>query len=122
MENQQSSQPLLPVQLFDPDADVSIVERNLPHWSQAGAVAFITWRTQDSMPIQVLHRWNDDRRHWLRAHGIDPDDPSWRRRLQQIDRCVARAFLEAFWNRWHDALDAGHGACVLRQPELSEIV
>src|SRR5204862_6392833 len=26
------------------------------------------------------------------------------------------------WNRWHDGLDAGHGACVLRQRALAEVV
>ena len=50
MNIRQPSQALLPVHLFDSDADVFIVERKLPHWSQAGAVAFLTWRTHDSMP------------------------------------------------------------------------
>jgi REP element-mobilizing transposase RayT len=122
MTIQQPSQALLPVHLFDSDVDVFIVERKLPHWSQAGSVAFINWRTYDSMPKQVLDQWFDERDRWLRARGIDSTDPSWRQRLAQLDRQVARDFLDAFWNRWHDALDAGHGACVLRQPELSEIV
>ena len=74
------------------------------------------------MPKEVLDRWFDDRNRWLRARGIDPADPNWRQRLVQRDRPVTRDFLDAFWNRWHDALDAGHGACVLRRPELSEIV
>jgi type I restriction enzyme R subunit len=39
-----------------------------------------------------------------------------------LDPEVAREFLDLFWNRWHDALDAGHGACVLRQPDLATIV
>lgn len=122
MDLQQASQPPLPVHLFDAAADVFIVERKLPHWSQAGTVAFITWRTHDSMPKQVLDQWFDERDRWLRARGINATDPSWRQRLDQLGRQVARDFLDAFWNRWHDALDAGHGACVLRQPELSKIV
>ena len=48
------SQPLLPFHLFDREGEVLIVERRLPHWSQAGAICFITWRTLDSMPQPVL--------------------------------------------------------------------
>lgn len=36
-----------PLHLFDRDADVVIIERRLPHWAQAGAITFITWRTAD---------------------------------------------------------------------------
>jgi hypothetical protein len=31
-----ASAPLLPFHLFDREAEVRIVERRLPHWSQAG--------------------------------------------------------------------------------------
>lgn len=117
-----SQQTLLPFHLFDSEGDVLIVERRLPHWSQAGTICFITWRTVDSMPKPVLDRWYDDRARWLQAHGIDPTDANWRQQLNRLDRKVARDFLDAFWNRWHDALDAGHGACVLRRPELAQIV
>ena len=51
---------MLPFHLFDPEADVQIVERRLPHWSQAGAVCFLTWRTIDSLPKDVLDRWFGD--------------------------------------------------------------
>jgi putative transposase len=74
------------------------------------------------MPKAVLDQWYGDRARWLRRHGIDPDAPSWGRQLQQRDPKLAHEFLDAFWNSWHDALDASHGACVLRQPELAEIV
>jgi putative transposase len=30
--------------------------------------------------------------------------------------------MKAFWNRWHDELDACRGACVLRDPLLARIV
>ena len=122
MNTHASSVPAMPVHLFDADAELSIVERRLPHWSQAGAICFITWRTNDSMPKQVLDEWYSDRNHWLRSHGINPADSNWRARLAEIDRRSARDFLDTFWNRWHDALDAGHGKCVLRRPDLSEIV
>ena len=31
-------------------------------------------------------------------------------------------YHERFTTKWHEHLDAGHGACVLRQPELAKIV
>jgi type I restriction enzyme R subunit len=42
--------------------------------------------------------------------------------LEDLDRSVVRQFHEMFWNRWHDALDDCCGECVLRRPELAEIV
>jgi putative transposase len=117
-----TQQPLLPFHLFDPDADVLIIERRLPHWSQAGAVCFLTWRTNDSMPKDILDGWFGDRGRWLAKHGIRADDPRWKIKLARLDPAVVRAFLDKFWNRWHDDLDACHGRCVLRRPELATIV
>ena len=116
------NRPMLPFHLFDHDADVFVVNRRLPHWSQPGTVAFVTWRTNDSMPAAVLRQWFADRDRWLRAHGIDPAEHNWHEKLAELDRRIVEAFLESFWNRWHDALDACHGACVLREPELAEVV
>ena len=38
------------MQIFDPKQEFCIVERRLPHWSQAGTITFVTWRTWDSIP------------------------------------------------------------------------
>jgi REP element-mobilizing transposase RayT len=122
MDAEQTHEPLLPFHLFDRRADVAVVERRLPHWSQPGAVAFITWRTLDSMPAAVVQQWITDRDRWLMAHAIDPARRNWREKLYQLDRCLVGAFLETFRNRWHDALDDCHGSCVLRTPELADIV
>jgi putative transposase len=117
-----SNPPLPPFHLFDPEAGVSVLERRLPHWTQAGAVCFITWRTADSMPKAVLDEWHGQRGRWLRALGIDPDDPAWRDRLRELGPKAIHEFANEFWNRWHDQLDSGHGDCVLRRPELAGIV
>jgi type I restriction enzyme R subunit len=70
----------------------------------------------------VIDRWFEDRSDWLRARGINPLDANWREQLLQLGREAAREFLHHFWNRWHDILDAGSGACVLRQRGLADIV
>jgi len=111
-----------PVHLFDREADVLITERRLPHWAQAGAVTFITWRTDDSIPAPVLAQWRADRCRWLRAHGIDPNQPTWQARLAALEIPLRKEFHRAFSERWQNELDAGHGACVLRRPELARIV
>ena len=108
--------------LFDPDSEVFVVERNLPHWSQPGTITFITWRTEDSMPKEVLDQWFKDRNRWLMAHGIDSTAVNWRDQLAAVNKQAAREFLDRMWNRWHDALDVGHGASALRRPELALIV
>ena len=57
MDDEQDRKPTaspFPPQAFDPRDEYSVVERRLPHWSQAGAIAFITWRTWDSMPAKVI--------------------------------------------------------------------
>ena len=41
-------------QFFDPEQDVAVVHKRLPHWSQPGTIAFITWRTGDSLPKELL--------------------------------------------------------------------
>ncbi len=107
---------------FDPGAEVSVFERRLPHWMQAGVLCFITWRTNDSIPQEVLQRWQHERRQWLRLHGINPLDVNWRQRLLDLSRESREEFYRHFSKRWHDELDAGHGACVLKSSNLSKIV
>jgi REP element-mobilizing transposase RayT len=129
------------IQVFDPKQDFAIVERRLPHWSQAGTTAFITWRTWDSIPEAVLNEWLAERDEWLRRHGIEPNHlakcrplasrevPSLgerrlhlRERLKSLGPALLREFQIKFSNRWNDRLDECHGACVLRKPELSQVV
>src|SRR5262249_4070298 len=57
---------------FDPKGEVSIYEHCRPHWSQAGAVVFITFRTHDSIPREVLERWEQEKREWVRLRARDP--------------------------------------------------
>ena len=42
------------IRVFDPKDDVLVVERRLPHWSQAGTICFITFRSFDSLPKPVI--------------------------------------------------------------------
>jgi type I restriction enzyme R subunit len=113
-----------PIQLrtFDRRAEVAVFRRELPHWSQPGTVAFITWRTDDSIPADVLRQWRADRLAWLSQHGIDGLAGDWRLGFERLAEAEQNEFSRRFSDRWHDELDAGHGACVLRRPALAQIV
>ena len=44
---------------FNPDGELHIYCRNLPHWRQSGATYFVTFRQDDSIPAKVLKEWLD---------------------------------------------------------------
>jgi type I restriction enzyme R subunit len=110
------------MQVFDPNQEFAIVERRLPHWSQAGTITFFTWRTWDSIPEKVLREWQRERSAWLRHHHIDPLAGDWETRLRQLDAKLIQQFRLLLSDRWNDHLDECHGECVLRRPELAKIV
>ncbi|MBI5395907.1 MAG: transposase [Verrucomicrobia bacterium] len=110
------------MRFFDPYDRIAIIGRKLPHWSQAGTICFITWRTHDSIPKAVLEEWLADRDRWLVSHGILPSMPDWNARLAQLSPALIAEFHNTLSARWQDSLDACHGECVLRRPELAEIV
>jgi putative transposase len=110
------------VLFFDPQAEVEICRRRLPHWGQTGVMAFITFRTADSLPEPVIRGWRQDRDNWLRRHQINPLARSRVEQLKVLPLAAQREYQDSFSARWHDLLDAGHGACVLRQKPLSAIV
>src|SRR5262245_28511437 len=112
----------LPFRFFDPQEDRLVVERRLPHWSQPGTLGFLTWRTWDSLPLEVLESWVAARDSWLARHGIDPKEESWKAQLGRLPLAAQREFHNQLSARWEAALDECHGACVLRRPELAKIV
>jgi putative transposase len=125
------------LQFFDRRQSYTVVRRGLPHWSQAGTVCFITWRTADSLPRAAIERLAQRRQEALRAMGIDdmsessaswPDSSLGERRLQEqaaLARLTPREQAKFRWlcyKAWDAELDCCRGACVLSRPELSELV
>ncbi|MFA7172398.1 MAG: transposase [Kiritimatiellia bacterium] len=109
---------------FNPHECVEVYRRHLPHWRQEGACYFVTWRLNDSIPIEISEIWKEERESWLAEHGVDA-------MLEGDDRRVAyervpfaeRREIERLQHRkFHDCLDAGHGACSLRSSECAGIV
>jgi REP element-mobilizing transposase RayT len=109
-------------QFFDREAEVEISERCLPHWEQAGATYFITFRTADSLPDAVIRAWRAERDNWLRRHHICPLARNLSELVDSLAAVERQEYHDHFSGRWQEMLDAGHGECVLKRPELSQIV
>ena len=107
---------------FDPYREVDITRHNLPHWEQQGATYFITFRTADSLPRSLFEQWIEERNGWLKRHHIDPADRGWHSRLERLDPNLRTEFHKTFSRQFHRYLDAGHGECVLKRPQLAEVM
>ena len=107
--------------VFDPRAELHIHEHFRPHWSQAGAVVFITFRTADSIPREVLQRWEREKLDWLKNRGVD-HGLHWTVVLPTLSPQDKDDFHREF-NRCREVyLDSCQGRCLLRQPKLAQIV
>jgi hypothetical protein len=108
-------------ELFDPQAEVRITTGQLPHWYQPGVTYFITFRTEDSVPVELTQAWHCHRENWLRSHNIEPRAPNWMVQLGSLPE-IERQFHKTFSREFMEYLDKGHGACVLKRPELARTV
>jgi type I restriction enzyme R subunit len=108
-------------ELFDPKAELLVHDRLRPHWSQAGAIVFVTFRTIDSIPRSVIQRWDREKNDWLNHRGL-LTGRHWSDVLADLDESVRGEFNQHF-NRCRETyLDECHGRCLLRDPALSQIV
>ena len=108
-------------ELFDPQAELFVEDRLHPHWSQAGAIVFITMRTRDSIPKQVIERWEREKHDWLVRRGHSATI-HWSQLVPTLEDDERFAFKKQFNRCREDFLDTCHGACVMRRGSLSKIV
>lgn len=111
----------MPGDLFDPDGEVFIQEHFRPHWSQAGTVVFITFRSYDSIPREVLRRWEREKCEWLRRRGYDVAK-HWSTAVAMLREKDRADFHRQFHRCREDVLDTCRGRCLLRRPEVARIV
>ncbi|MGB6222177.1 REP-associated tyrosine transposase [Haloferula sp.] len=71
----------------------------LPHMDASGVIQAVTFRLADSLPKAVLRRWNSE----LAASKDDPANIKLRKKIAAYE-------------------DAGHGACLLRNPQNAIVV
>ncbi len=95
---------------FDPHGELRQRRRNLPHWEQKGATYFTTFRLADAVPQDVLRQWKEDLETWRKFHP-EPWDAA--------TKCEYQKRFQQERERW---LDQGYGECLLKKPDVSEIV
>ncbi len=114
---------LLPFKPFDERAAVRIYSNSvLPHWRQDGCTYFVTFRLADSVSQPVLNEWKYERDAWLRVRGIDPAISDWKPAIGRLSLRERRIFERLFVGKLFGYLDRGHGDCVLRVPEICELL
>ncbi len=116
---------------LDREAEIEILERNLPHWFQVGAAIFVTIRAADSLPKEVLLRMVSELRQWLLHQGLPcqladrvlkqkttMDDQL----IEQLSSNQRREFKRLSDQLFHRSLDNCHGACLFKQPDVAKII
>ena len=87
----------------------------LPHVKREGAEYFVTFRLSDSLPKEVLLRYEGERAARLRALSearcLGPSTPN----PEEINQRDFRRQVERY-------LDQGAGACHLRRPDIADLV
>ena len=108
-------------ELFDPRADLVVTDGIRPHWSQTGAIVFVTFRTHDSVPQEVLRRWDREKNDWMQRRG-HTSKKHWSKILPELNNRQRDEFHKQFKRCRHNFLDTCHGRCLLRRPALAKIV
>jgi len=106
---------------FDRQAELFISEHLRPHWSQAGALVFITFGTHDSIPREVIERWDREKQEWLRVRGLDTGQP-WLTIVETLSEVDRDDFQKTFNRCREDFLDSCQSRCLLKRSDLAKIV
>lgn len=96
---------------FETSKNVEETYGDLPHWNQGHKIYFVTFRLADSLPLEVLQRYEQECLYMERviiANGGLPED--WK--LYELEK--RRKILEY--------LDQGYGRCLLKRPDVRQIV
>jgi REP element-mobilizing transposase RayT len=101
----------LEIRFYDPDKVSKTTRNRLPHWEQAGATYFLTFRLADAVPAELLAAYVREKRDWVIAHP----GPPW---SGEDEKEYHRRFSHRF-ERW---LDRGDGSCLLKARENAAIV
>jgi len=113
----------IPFRGFDENGNVRLYYHGiLPHWRQDGCTYFVTYRLADSLPQGVLRELKYERDVWLKQRGINLDLAGHREAFMQLTKTDKRLYERFMGQRLNQYLDAGHGNCWLRKPQLGNVV
>ena len=93
------------LRFFDPYGETERSWNRVPHWQQAGATYFVTFRLADSVPSVLVEELEERKREWL-----DKNPKPWSDE-KEIEYHRKFSGLVESW------LDEGRGSCLLRSPE-----
>lgn len=100
---------------FQPVGD-QVDKRNgayLPHWTQSGAIYAVTFRLADSLPADVIEQWRIEREKIVQNAASQGRELTLHEQ-QELDRLNS--------DKVESYLNAGHGQCYLREPNMAELV
>lgn len=117
--------------VFDPNRFAEIKGRNLPHWFQAGAAVFVTFRTADSLPKPVVLRMQQEFRDWIIAKQwpLVLADGFFRLKTTEFNQAFEAlsdkeraSFVKQSGRLMYHELDCCHGDCPFRRPDLAALL
>lgn len=96
------------------DAETTIAKKQgyfLPHWSLDGAIYHVVFRLRDSLPREVLERFEEEKRQLQRQAVGD-----------RLSKEEARRLNYLVSDRVEQYLDVGHGECLMKNPRIAAVV
>ena len=90
---------------------ISRGENRLPHWEKEGRIYSITFRLDDSVPASVRQAWAADKETLTAKEAAGTLAPTEIEKLRELLAAKVTQYL-----------DAGHGACYMKDPAIAEIV
>lgn len=85
----------------------------LPHWTKSGAIYAVTFRLADSLPAMVLDRLAREREE-LRQEALNNPEGL----VEDVERRLAHLFSA----RVEEYLDAGSGACWMKDERVARMI
>jgi hypothetical protein len=115
LHGEQDAPPTLELpawEYFNPRTEIETQSGgDLPHWHQDTVWYFITYRLADALPKEVVEKIKDQREQWKKTHDLD-----------KLSKQELAEYYKLFSERYENLLNAGSGACVLRDPQNAKIV
>jgi REP element-mobilizing transposase RayT len=94
----------------------------LPHWDHPQMIQSLTFRLSDSMPQAVLVTWKQELGIRSKSLGAPASLPAKLTSKEQSTVTHAGAPSIELRRKIEEYLDAGHGACWLRHPQIGSLV
>ncbi len=118
-KNQESETPATSFTptFLSPHKPIDRSKNNLPHWRQEGATYAVTFRLADSLPKHVLDTYLAEKQRLTAMLEKAIADES-----ESLARDCEERLTELYSTQIESALDAGHGECHLKNPEIAKIV